>query len=94
MAAARRRVDQARAALLMAAQYMGELARSGRSEPFGANGEYCQPRTYWGGVVPTPTATQAPPRMEVGLMCEQVAVGDGDQAVAEAVEPELPAARA
>ena len=36
MAAARRRVDQARAALLMAAQYMGELARTGRSEPFGA----------------------------------------------------------
>ncbi len=36
MAAARRRVSQARAALLMAAQYMGELARSGRTDPFGA----------------------------------------------------------
>ena len=36
MASARRRVSQARAALLMAAQYMGELARSGRSERFGA----------------------------------------------------------
>ena len=36
MAAARRRVSQGRAALLMAAQYMGELARSGRIELFGA----------------------------------------------------------
>ena len=36
MAAARRRVSQVRAALLMAAQYMGELAGSGRIEPFRA----------------------------------------------------------
>ena len=36
MAAARRRVSQGRAPLLMAAQYMGELARSGRIELFGA----------------------------------------------------------
>ena len=36
MAAARRRVSQARAALQMAAQYMGELAGSGRIEPFRA----------------------------------------------------------
>ena len=36
MAAARRRVSQGRAALLMAAQYMGELAKSGRIELFGA----------------------------------------------------------
>ena len=36
MAAARRRVSQGRAALRMAAQYMGELARSGRSELFRA----------------------------------------------------------
>ena len=36
MAAARRRVSEARAALLMAAQHMGELARSGRIELFRA----------------------------------------------------------
>ena len=36
MAAARRRVSQARAALLMAAQYMGELAKGGRTERFRA----------------------------------------------------------
>ena len=36
MAAARRQVSHARAALRMAAQYMGELARSGRTDPFGA----------------------------------------------------------
>ena len=34
--AARRRVSQVRAALRMAAKYMGELARSGRTAPFGA----------------------------------------------------------
>ena len=36
MAAARRRASQVRAALLMATQTMGELARSGQIEPFGA----------------------------------------------------------
>ena len=42
MAAARRRVSQGRAALLMAAQYMGELARSGRIELFGAIVRYAE----------------------------------------------------
>ena len=42
MAAARRRVSQGRAALLMAAQYMGELARSGRIELFGAIVRYVE----------------------------------------------------
>ena len=42
MAAARRRVSQGRAPLLMAAQYMGELARSGRIELFGAIVRYVE----------------------------------------------------
>ena len=42
MAAARRRVSQGRAPLLMAAQYMGELARSGRIELFGAIVRYAE----------------------------------------------------
>ena len=40
MAAARRRVSQVRAALLMATETMGELARSGQIEPFGTIVKY------------------------------------------------------